>query len=171
MDGTQPRPVSLWTAREGLSHAPLRGDSTVDVAVVGGGGGDRGADGGLDPAGAWAAGGGDRGALDGAQTTGGSSAKITAQHSLIYRRLTSTFSEATARAYADANAAAVEWIGERIARLGTDCSYERHPAYVFTNDAGRVDELREEAETAAGLGFPVESVSPSPALPHPAMRG
>ena len=166
MDGSQPRAVSLWTARGGPAHAPLRGDTTVDVAIVGGG------IVGMRAASILRAHGRRVAVIEarsmGRQTTGGSSAKITAQHSLIYSRLRSTFSDATARVYADANAAAVEWIGERVARLGIDCSYERHPAYVFTNDAGRVDELREEAETAVGLGLPARFVESVP-LPVPAV--
>lgn len=162
----QPRQESLWTARSGPVRAPLGGDVTVDVAVVGGG------IVGLTAASILRRSGRRVAVVEsrsmGRQTTGGSSAKVTAQHGLIYSRLTSTFGEETARLYAEANSAAVDWIGDRIATLGVQCSYERRPAYVFTNDPDRIGELQEEARVAAGLGLPARFTETVP-LPVPAV--
>lgn len=162
----QPRPESLWTARKVKAHAPLTGDTTVDVAVVGGGLV------GLTVASLLQQEGRRVAVIEarsaGRQTTGGSSAKVTAQHSLIYTRLTRTFGTDTARVYAEANAAAIEWIASRVTSRGIRCSFERHPAYVVTEDAGRVDELKEEARIAASLGLPARFTGDIP-LPLPAV--
>lgn len=162
----QPRPESLWTARKAKTHAPLVGDTTVDVAVVGGGLV------GLTVASLLRQEGRRVAVIEarsvGRQTTGGSSAKVTAQHSLIYTRLTRTFGTDTARIYAQANAAALDWIGSRVATRGIQCSFERHPAYVFTEDTGRVDDLKEEVRIAAELGLPARFTRDIP-LPLPAV--
>ncbi len=146
-DGT-----TLWTARERPEFPALDGDRQVDVAVVGGG------IAGLTTASMLQAQGRRVALLEaravGRQTTGGSSAKITAQHSLIYRRLTTTFGSDTARTYAHANASALEWLAQRIREFEIDCSFSRQPAYTYTADESRVEELQQEAEAAAGFGLP-----------------
>lgn len=166
MNANQPQPYSLWIARGAPPHAPLSGDTTVDVAVVGGG------IVGLTAAALLRAGGRRVAVIEsrsmGQQTTGGSSAKITSQHSLIYTGLAKTFDEATARIYAEANSWAVDWLTGRITKLGIECSYEERPAYVFTNDPGRVDELEKEARFAASLGLPARFATSVP-LPVPAV--
>lgn len=162
----QPRPESLWTASHGPARVPLSGDATVDVAVVGGG------IVGLTAASLLQREGRRVAVIEarsvGRQTTGGSSAKVTAQHSLIYTRLTHTFGSDTARVYAQANASALDWIASRVASRGIRCSFERHPAYVFTEDAGRIDDLKEESRIAASLGLPARFTGDVP-LPVPAV--
>lgn len=89
----------------------------------------------------------------GAQVTGRSSAKITTQHGLIYRRLIDTAGEGVAMAYADANRAGVLQIEEWIEQLGIGCDYEAKSAYTYTCDLARVNDLHAEAEAARSLGF------------------
>lgn len=98
----------------------------------------------------------------GAQTTGGSTAKITSQHSLIYRELVDRFGEATARGYGAANEWAIGDIEARIDALGIHCAFERHPAYTYSIDDGRRSDLEREAEVAAGLGLPARYSSNVP---------
>src|SRR5262249_4189952 len=96
------RPGSCWTiTAPNNSYPKLTGSQTVDVAVVGAG-----------IVGATAAyllceAGFSVALLEarriGRQVTGRSTAKITTQHSLIYRHLIRTFDLETARHYADAN--------------------------------------------------------------------
>ena len=58
----------------------------------------------------------------GAQVTGRSTAKITTQHSLVYRHLIDTVGQDTAMLYAEANRAAVERIRTWIETLGIECA-------------------------------------------------
>lgn len=88
----------------------------------------------------------------GRQVTGGSTAKVTTQHGLIYAQLARDFGEDGARVYAQANQAGFDWIAERAPAL--DCDFRRLPAYVWTEDAARLQALREEAQVARRLGLP-----------------
>ena len=67
----------------------------------------------------------------GHQVTGRSTAKITTQHSLIYRHLIETFDLETAQLYADANRLGVDQIRQWVEQLGIDCAFERKDAYVY----------------------------------------
>ena len=102
----------------------------------------------------------------GMQVTGRSTAKITTQHSLIYRYLIDAGGQDIAAAYADANRAAVERIRTWIETLGIACDYERKPAYAYTCDPQRVVSIREEAEAARILGFDAQILDRAP-LPFP----
>ena len=102
----------------------------------------------------------------GAQVTGRSTAKITTQHSLIYRHLIDTVGQDTAMLYAEANRAAVVRIRTWIETLGIECHYERKAAYTYTCDPQRADEIRQEAEAARILGFDAEVLDRAP-LPFP----
>ena len=73
----------------------------------------------------------------GRQVTGRSSAKITAQHSLIYRHLIDIAGRDIARAYADANRTAMVQIREWVERLQIDCDYEPKSAFTYTADPNR----------------------------------
>ena len=89
----------------------------------------------------------------GGQVTGRSTAKITTQHSLIYRYLIDTFGQDLAAAYANANRRAAETIGTWIEALGIDCAFERRSAYAYTCDPKRVTDIHREADAARELGF------------------
>jgi glycine/D-amino acid oxidase-like deaminating enzyme/nitrite reductase/ring-hydroxylating ferredoxin subunit len=102
----------------------------------------------------------------GGQVTGRSTAKITTQHSLIYRHLIDTVGQDTAMLYAEANREAVERIRLWIETLGITCDYERKAAYAYTCDPQRVDEIRREAEAARILGFDARVLNQAP-LPFP----
>jgi len=82
--------------------------------------------------------------------TGHTTAKVTAQHGLIYRRLLREQGEAQARQYARANQDAVEQYRELIRREQIDCDWEEWESYVYGD---RREELATEAETAARLGL------------------
>jgi glycine/D-amino acid oxidase-like deaminating enzyme/nitrite reductase/ring-hydroxylating ferredoxin subunit len=102
----------------------------------------------------------------GRQVTGRSTAKITTQHSLIYRHLIDAVGQDTAMFYAEANRVAVERIGTWIESLGIACDYERKAAYAYTCDPKRVDEIRQEAEAARILEFEAQVLDRAP-LPFP----
>lgn len=90
----------------------------------------------------------------GRQVTGGSTAKITSQHGLVYGKLIERFGRDAARAYAESNQAALEWICEQVRGAAIDCDLERAPAWLYTASGERVDEIAHEAEAAASLGLP-----------------
>ena len=60
----------------------------------------------------------------GRQVTGRSTAKVTAQHTLIYRYLIAKFGLAHAQLYADANRSGVAQIRSWVDKLGIDCDFE-----------------------------------------------
>lgn len=155
---------SLWTAvSAGPGFPRLAEDIEVDVAVVGAG-----------IVGVTAAyrlrQAGRRVALIearrvGQQTTGGSTAKVTSQHSLIYSTLAKAFDEDLARRYGEANEWAIRGIEERARTLGIECGYQEVAAYTYTTDAAQVQQVRDEARLAARLGLPARFVEEAP-LPY-----
>jgi glycine/D-amino acid oxidase-like deaminating enzyme/nitrite reductase/ring-hydroxylating ferredoxin subunit len=98
----------------------------------------------------------------GRQVTGRSSAKITSQHSLIYRHLRDSFDLETARVYADANRAGAAQTRTWIHDLDIACDLEEKDAYAYTCDDSLVANIEAEASVARELGFGAEVVSPAP---------
>ncbi|MEH6389892.1 MULTISPECIES: FAD-dependent oxidoreductase [Pseudomonas] len=98
----------------------------------------------------------------GHQVTGRSTAKITAQHALIYRHLIDTFGEDLAQAYADANREAMERIGTWITDLGIDCDYETRSAYAYSCDEAGRPAIEREADAARSLGFDARVIDEAP---------
>jgi len=98
----------------------------------------------------------------GRQVTGRSTAKITSQHSLIYRHLIDTLGEEQARRYADANRTASRQIRTWVAELGISCDLESKNAYVFSQKPGRCSAIEHEAEAARTVGFDAELLERAP---------
>ncbi len=85
--------------------------------------------------------------------TGGTTAKITAQHGLIYHRLLEDFGIARALQYAHANRQAIGRYAHIIQTEGLDCGFRRQTAWLYTRV--QQDKLRREGEAADKLGFTV----------------
>ena len=98
----------------------------------------------------------------GRQVTGRSTAKVTAQHTLIYRYLIDKFGGEYAQLYADANRSGVEQIRSCVDKLGIDCDFEPKDAYVYTGNSSRREELVAEAEAARSLGFKADVLAKAP---------
>ena len=153
----------LWPrARfDGATFPPLAADIEVDVAIVGGG------IAGL--AAAHALAGSHRVAVIealtiGGQATGRSTAKATSQHGPIYRGLISDIGEDAARAYAEANEAAVAWI---VGMAGSEAeTVARADAHTWAETEAEADDLRAEAEAARRLGLPAV-FEPAVDMPFP----
>lgn len=87
-------------------------------------------------------------------TTGGTTAKLSSQHYLIYNYLINRHGEDAAHAYAAANQRGIDKVEELSRTLGVDCEFSRRDAYVFTGQADKVDEIKAEVEAARQLGLP-----------------
>lgn len=152
---------SLWSAAAQLpSFPPLDGDLETEVLIVGGGAAgllcawqlqQAGVDYALVEADRLCAG-----------TTCRTTAKITAQHGLLYADLLRIFGERKARLYLRANLEALErWRG-LCATL--DCDFEPQDSFVYARaDARR---LEREVQALRTLGYPAERVD-CPQLPFP----
>ena len=87
-------------------------------------------------------------------TTGGTTAKLTSQHYLIYDYLINRHGADVAKAYADANQRGIAKIEELSQELGIDCEFSRRDAYVFTGKQDKIDAIKAEVEAAKQLGLP-----------------
>ncbi|MED4123276.1 FAD-dependent oxidoreductase [Halalkalibacterium halodurans] len=66
-------------------------------------------------------------------TTGHTTAKITAQHGLIYDEFIQHFGEDKAKQYYDAQMEAKTFIKNTVQDLSIDCDFQEHDAYIYTN--------------------------------------
>ena len=98
----------------------------------------------------------------GGQVTGRSTAKITTQHALIYRRLIDTLGFDVAQAYADANRAGVEQIRDWARTRDIACDLEQKAACTYTQNPARRGEIEAEAEAARRLGFDADVLDRAP---------
>lgn len=98
--------------------------------------------------------------------TGYTTAKLTSQHGLHYRRLTDELGANTARAYGAANQAALVRIRQIAEQLGIDGDIEDRDAYVYGTAEDSVEVLQAEARAATDAGLPAEFTRDVP-LPFP----
>ncbi|WP_409250732.1 FAD-dependent oxidoreductase [Bacillus sp. SCS-153A] len=87
------------------------------------------------------------------RTTGNTTAKLTAQHHLLYDHLFQEFGEDKARLYYKANQEAVDYIRELIHENGIDCGFSTQDAYVYARSAEEKKELEKEFEAYQKLGI------------------
>ncbi len=83
-----------------------------------------------------------------AGVSGNTTAKVTAQHALLYHRL----DRQTAAAYGASQLAALEWI----AAQDVECDLERADSHVYLTEPDQRDLLRAEATAAAAAGLPAD---------------
>ena len=158
------KPTSLWMdTAPGGDPVPLDGDRTADVAILGGG---------LTglTAGLLLARAGMEVALVEASrvaagVTGYTTAKVTSLHGLVYDSLLSGFGEEGARAYGDANQAAIERIAGFVEE-GIDCDFRRKAAYTYAETSDGLGEIEAEVDAAIRLGLPA-SYATETTLPFP----
>ncbi|WP_406858821.1 FAD-dependent oxidoreductase [Streptomyces sp. HUAS MG47] len=101
-----------------------------------------------------------------AGVTGYTTAKLSAQHGLLYAQLRKSFGVEGARQYARSQQEAVEYVDRVAAELGINCELERLPAYTYVESADAVDQLRAEADAAREAGLAASFVSET-GLPYP----
>lgn len=148
---------SIWSKTAKLPQfASLEGDRKTDVLVIGGGMAgvlcawmlrEAGVDCLLLEA-----------ATIGSGVTENTTAKITAQHGLIYHKLAQQSGMETAKQYLEANLAALDRY--RTLCAGIDCGYEEQDAYVYSlQDRGK---LEDELAVLEALGVQAELVEQTP---------
>ncbi|MFC2946929.1 FAD-dependent oxidoreductase [Virgibacillus sediminis] len=89
-------------------------------------------------------------------TTGHTTAKITAQHGLIYDELIQHFGKDIAGKYYHAAEEAKKLIKENIDRHQIECDFQKQDAYIYTNDNSYITKLEKEKEAYDKLGIPGE---------------
>jgi glycine/D-amino acid oxidase-like deaminating enzyme/nitrite reductase/ring-hydroxylating ferredoxin subunit len=157
-----PEPESYWlVSAPAPAPGPVPEPTDVDVAVLGGGIAGITTAHLLKQAGLRVALIEARELLEG--VTGHTTAKVSAQHGLIYADLARRFGSDAAKAYGLSQLTALEWIRAESARLGVDCEWSDRDSFVY--GAPR-DELREEAAVATSLGLPASFVETTD-LPFP----
>jgi len=95
-------------------------------------------------------------------TTAYTTAKLTAQHDLVYHDLIKNYGEYNAKLYGNAQQAAIEFV----ASLNIDCDFEYKSSYVYTQKKGSIEKLEQEYTAAKQLGFDCELVTETE-LPYP----
>lgn len=105
-------------------------------------------------------------------TTGYTTGKVTASHSLIHAHLVEWAGAERARQHADANRAGIDLVADLVEELGIDCSLTRADALVYTtsDDPQAIRSMEDEAVAARRLALPAALVSDS-GLPFPITAG
>lgn len=98
----------------------------------------------------------------GGGTTGRTTGKVSSQHELKYAQLQQRLGLDAARAYAQANQAAVEQVATIIQDEQLDCDWQREDNYVFTTDPERVQQFKLETTVAQILGLPASFETETP---------
>lgn len=161
----QPKVMSLWVSTApGAQYSRLEEDLEVDVAVIGGG-----------IAGLTAAHELKRRGLTvavleasriGTGVTGSTTGKVTSLHRLAYTKLAADHGEDAARAYGQANEAALAHVARTVEAEGIDCGFRRVVNYTYAEGQEHLAAVRTEAELAVRLGLPASFTADVP-LPFP----
>ncbi|WP_407269914.1 FAD-dependent oxidoreductase [Radiobacillus sp. PE A8.2] len=86
-------------------------------------------------------------------TTGHTTAKITAQHGLIYDELIQHLGEEKASMYYQTNSQAIEFIKDTIDEHNIDCDFTRQDAFVYTSSDKYVKKMDKEMKAYEKLGI------------------
>ncbi|HLR01996.1 MAG TPA: FAD-dependent oxidoreductase [Virgibacillus sp.] len=95
-------------------------------------------------------------------TTGHTTAKITAQHGVIYDELMTNAGKNIARLYYEANKEALDFMTDTINELEIDCDHQKQDAYIYATTALAEDKISREARAYQKLGIPGEVVDKLP---------
>jgi glycine/D-amino acid oxidase-like deaminating enzyme len=87
-------------------------------------------------------------------TTSGTTGKVTSQHGLVYVELVRQFGQANMQRYANIYTQAMHDIELLVQTERIDCEWSKQDNYVYTTDAAKTRQFKEEAEVAVALGLP-----------------
>ncbi|TDF92804.1 FAD-dependent oxidoreductase [Paenibacillus piri] len=99
-------------------------------------------------------------------TTGHTTAKITAQHDLIYNEFISHFGEEQTKLYYEANREALHFIKQTVHEHQILCDFSEEDAYVYTNSDDYEQKLAAEYSAYEALEIPGAYIKQAP-LPFP----
>lgn len=86
-------------------------------------------------------------------TTGHTTAKITAQHDLIYDEFIQNIGKSNARLYYEANTEALNFIKETVDRHKIDCDFSTQDAYIYATTEKFARKIEKEAEAYEKIGI------------------
>ncbi|WP_443028951.1 FAD-dependent oxidoreductase [Sporosarcina sp. G11-34] len=86
-------------------------------------------------------------------TTGHTTAKITAQHDLIYDEFIHNIGRSKARLYYEANAEALKFIKETVDQHTIDCDFSTQDAYIYATTEKYARKIEKEAEAYEKIGI------------------
>jgi glycine/D-amino acid oxidase-like deaminating enzyme/nitrite reductase/ring-hydroxylating ferredoxin subunit len=155
------QPEPFWRESVQLPVFPKLGQNIkTDVAVVGGG------IAGLTTAYLLAKGGKKVALIDAGRlvngTTGHTTAKITAQHGLIYDELINHFGEGFTKKYYEGNMKALSFMEETITNENIDCDYSKQDAYIYSTTDEYKKKVEKEFEAYLTLGIESEMMEKLP---------
>ncbi len=154
-------PEPIWNEDTKLpKFGPLNGNKSVDVAIVGGG------ITGITTAYLLTKAGMTVALIDAGQlvngTTSHTTAKVTAQHDMIYDELISHIGKEKAKLYYEANMEGLEFIEAIIREKGIDCGFTREDAYLYATTDSSHQKLKKEFAAYQKLGIDGDLVSEIP---------
>lgn len=139
------------------SYPPLTTDQTVDVVVVGAG------IAGVSTAWELVNAGKSVALVEAdrvvAGVTGYTTAKLSAQHTLIYAQIRKTFGADGASSYAQSQQDAIEHVRKVGDDLGIDCDLERVPAYTYVESEEQLQQIHDEVDAANDAGLTASFVT------------
>ena len=86
-------------------------------------------------------------------TTGHTTAKVTAQHDLIYDEFIQNFGKSTARLYYEANTDALNFVKKTVKEHNIDCDFSEQDAYLYATTNEYVTKLEKEAKAYEAIGI------------------
>ena len=159
--------VSLWVdTSPGTSYSVLEEEIETDVAVIGGG------IAGLTTAILLKRAGLRVVVLEagrvGTGVTGHTTGKVSSLQQLVYGELRSSFGGRAARAYGEANQAAIEQVAALVESESIDCDFRRVANYTYAESDAGLEQVKREAKVARELGLPAACTDSVP-LPFPVL--
>ncbi|MFD2630618.1 FAD-dependent oxidoreductase [Oceanobacillus kapialis] len=95
-------------------------------------------------------------------TSGYTTAKLTAQHNLIYDELINRYGQESAKLFYQANMEGIAFIKELADKYGIDCELEEREAFVFTQKEENRNKFLKEIEAYEKLGIEGEFIEDLP---------
>ncbi|GAA0340567.1 FAD-dependent oxidoreductase [Bacillus carboniphilus] len=95
-------------------------------------------------------------------TTGHTTAKITAQHDLIYDEFINHFGKEQAKAYYEVNTQALRFIEKTIEEHNIDCDFSKEDAYLYATTDQYAKKIEKEYKAYQQLGIPGELLQQLP---------
>lgn len=89
------------------------------------------------------------------KASGHTTAKITAQHGLIYKYLFDSYGKEIAKKYLDSNLEAITNIKNIIDTENIDCDFEFQNSYIYTTDENQIKKIKDEIKVLEKLNYNV----------------